>query len=679
MSITAYIILSTFISREDYISVFMVIIILLVFLLSWGVNRLTLLRIRKGASMSKEISNIIQQTLNISNNYVVKLNIRERHAINLHGNLLPEEGLGYQEGFDYIHPDDRDIYREFVIRLTKGGYTTDECTFRWDMSGKKHLGEWRYMHDQGVVEFANRGSKMPTNMFFTLTDVTEQIEQEKKEKEMSNKYRLMFEQSIVGLAFYDQDGKLLTANQKMREILKFQSEEDPYYYDNTIYDLPTFRNLLNNKHIEDLYFCTKSVIIERGVNCYTEMRVHPIYDNQQELHYITFSIRDVTQERELYLQNRKNDLEIRQANEDILQYETELQYLMDLCDMRFFRVSLEDKTCTFYKSMGQPESKMTIKEVITHFVDSPFRQGLEEYETYFNVPRTDLTHMRPFFHEGEELQWNFIDSVPSFDENGKMTGTYGVVRNVSNLIEKQERLKEETERAKESGLKKSTFMANMTHEIRTPLNAIVGFSDVLPMLSTTEEKQEIIRVIMNNCDMLLRLVNDILAVSALDNSGIEIKPAKLDFAKAFNDMAISLEQRVQAPGVQFIAENPYDSFITILDSGRMQQIFTNFVTNAVKYTTKGHIKIGYQREERKGVQGIYLYCEDTGAGIPKDAQSKIFDRFVKLNDYVQGTGLGLSICKAITDSCHGDIGVDSMGDGQGSTFWAWIPCDEIKE
>jgi signal transduction histidine kinase len=336
-------------------------------------------------------------------------------------------------------------------------------------------------------------------------------------------------------------------------------------------------------------------------------------------------------------------------------------------------------TCTFYKGMSEPEKTMSIKEVITHFVDSPFRKGLEEYETYFKVPRTDLTHMRPFFHEGENLQWNFIDSVPSFDENGKMTGTYGIVRNVSELMEKQERLKEETERAKESGLKKSTFMANMTHEIRTPLNAIVGFSDVLPMLTTPEDKQEIIRVIMNNCDMLLRLVNDILAVSALDSGGIEIIPSKIDFAKSFNDIAISLEQRVQAPGVQFIAENPYDSFITILDSGRIQQIVTNFVTNAVKYTTEGHIKIGYRSEDRNGIHGIYIYCEDTGTGIPEEAQLKIFDRFVKLNDYVQGTGLGLSICKAITDSYHGDIGVDSKGEGHGSTFWVWIPCDEIKE
>ena len=220
---------------------------------------------------------------------------------------------------------------------------------------------------------------------------------------------------------------------------------------------------------------------------------------------------------------------------------------------------------------------------------------------------------------------------------------------------------------------KSTFMANMTHEIRTPLNAIVGFSDVLPMLTTPEEKQEIIRVIMNNCDMLMRLINDVLAVSELEGGSIRIQPIETDFAKDFNDMCISLSQRVQIPGVEFIADNPYNSLVTIIDKERIHQVLTNFVTNAVKYTQQGHIKVGYEYRMMEG-DGLYLYCEDTGAGIPKEDQAKVFERFVKLNDYVQGTGLGLNISRAIAESCKGHIGVNSEGEGKGCTFWVWIPC-----
>ena len=663
----------------DVLSVLMVVVIFIVSVITWAVNRISLLRVRQGVGKIKEISAIMQHTLDMGKNYVLMLDIRHQHAINIHGHLLPDSGMDYEESFELIHPDDRHLYREFIKRLAMGEKETDECIFRWDMSGEKRLGQWRYMEDQGIAEYANAAGIRPIHIFCTLTDRTEQILFEKEEQEMANKYRRIFEQSLTGLAFYDMDGRLLTTNKKMREILNFQSEKDPYYYEKSLFDMPTFRDFLSNRHVEELYFCTKSIIIERGVNCYTEMRVHPIYKDDGELYCITFSIRDVTQERELYLQNKKNSHDIRVANEAIQQYENEIQYLMDTCNMRFFRCSRAERTCTFYKGMTTEVNTMSFDELIEHFIDSPFRQGLVDYDTYFNVQRTDLTKMHPLFHEGEKMQWNFIDSVPFFDENGEMLGTYGIVRNVNDLIEKQERLRQETERANDSGRLKSMFMANMTHEIRTPLNSIVGFSDVLPMLSTQEEKEEIIHVIMNNCDMLMRLINDILAISSLDAGGIRIEPAEIDFAKSFDDICESLKQRVQEPSVEFIKENPYDSFVTVLDDARIQQVITNFVTNAVKYTHEGHVKVGYRYEPQTDTDGhgaLYIYCEDTGAGIAKEHQAKIFERFVKLNDFVQGTGLGLAICKAIVDACHGEIGIESEGEGHGSTFWIKIPCEK---
>ena len=660
----------------DGISLLMVIIVFLTFLVSLGINQISLLRIRKHSDRVKDLTTIMQHTLNSSQNYVIRLSIHDQIGFNMHGDFLPEDGMSFQDSFKYIHPDDRDKYKEFVFSLVNGKEMGD-CTFRWDASKDKHEGDWRYIHDLGIGEYANPNQKQPTNIFCTLTDMTDQMKMENREIELTNRYRKIFEQGLIGLAFYDNTGHLITANQKMREILKFQSEDDPYYFNRTLYDMPSFRDVLYEHKPEELYFCTKSVIAERNVNCYTEIRVHPIYEHE-ELVYITFSIRDITQERELHLQNKKSDEIIRKTNEEIQRYETELQYLMESVNMRFFRTSFETKEVTIYKSMSQPENKLDLNTLFAHFVDDTYTtDSKDKLLEYFSKPHSMLSHMRPIFHEGDELEWNQIDVVPHY-ENGQLIGTYGIFRNVTALIQKQERLKEETERANESGMKKSTFMANMTHEIRTPLNAIVGFSDVLAMLSTPEEKQEIIRVIMNNCDMLLRLVNDILAISSLENAGIDIYPRQTDFAKDFNDTATAMAQRVMAP-VQFIAENPYTSFHTVIDSGRIQQVITNFVTNAVKYTHEGHIKIGYHTEERQGKNGLYFYCEDTGTGIPKESQEKVFERFVKLNDYVQGTGLGLSICKAIADKCEGEIGIISEGEGHGSTFWLWIPCEEIKK
>ena len=660
-------------TRVQGISLLMVLAVLVFFIISWVFNRISILRIRKNSESIQDLSTVMQHTLNVSNNYVVRLSMQDHIGFNLHGDFLPDEGMTYEESLEYIHPDDRRDYTAFLKRLMDGDKMS-ECTFRWDISREKHLGHWRYMHDSGIAEFRNKNLKTSATFYCTLTDKTEQIEQEKNQNQLTDKYRRVFEQSITGLAFYDKDGQLITANKKMQEILKFQSEDDPFYYGTSFYDLPVFREILNNRHIGDMFFCRKSTVIERNVNCYLEMLIHPIFDEDGSLVYITVSFRDITQERDLYLQNRVNDMIIRRTNEEIQQYETELQYLMEMCDMRYFRTSYKDHTCTFYKNMNAPEKQITLDELVEHFVNSPFGEGQENLENYFKEPRTNLMQMHPFFHEGKGLQWNFIDSVPSYDENGKQTGTYGIVRNVNALIEKQEQLKQETERANQSGLMKSTFMANMTHEIRTPLNAIVGFSDVLPLLSTPEEKQEIIRVIMNNCDMLMRLINDVLAVSELEGGKIRIQPVDTDFARDFNDMCLSLSQRVQAPGVEFISENPYTSLTTTIDKERIHQVLTNFVTNAVKYTQQGHIKVGYQYLEKDG-GGLYIYCEDTGSGIPKEHQAKVFERFVKLNDYVQGTGLGLNISKAIAESCNGKIGLISEGEGKGCTFWIWIPCE----
>ena len=270
-----------------------------------------------------------------------------------------------------------------------------------------------------------------------------------------------------------------------------------------------------------------------------------------------------------------------------------------------------------------------------------------------------------------------INCIPEYDKDGKLLGAFGVWRNINDLMHKQDQLRKETKRARESGEMKTLFLANMTHEIRTPINAIVGFSEVLSSLPGVEEKKEVIQIIKNNCDMLLRLINDILTASSLESGHMDIRPVEVDFAKSFNELFESLRPRVQEPGVEFIKDNPYTTLPIKVDVDRMAQVITNFVTNAVKYTHQGHIKLGYHTETRtvEGQQreGLYAYCEDTGAGISPESQQKIFERFFKVDDFVQGTGLGLSICKAFTDACHGDIGVISEGKGKGSVFWMWIP------
>ena len=643
----------------------------IVFILVVFFNRLILQRVRHASQLSSNTNSVMQQALKISEDHVVYYNIASKYTDKLYGHMIPDEGISAEDWKAHVHPEDLPHVLDQLHQIIDGKLKSAEFNYRWnfDYSGGRPI--WGYMHNVSVGEYLP-GMTRPVGIVSTLVDETELLLQQEKEDEMHQRYKLIFEESIIGLSFYDPDGWLLDANKQMRTICNFDSENGDEYFSNAnLFEAAPFREFLDKNHVDEHWICSRSDVPERDMHLYLEIRVHPIHDKNGKLTYIALAVRDISEEREMYLQSKLNDIQIQEANEKIQRYEMELQYMMEACDMRAWRITYRNGTVQFLKGLSNIEREMTFEEYATYFIDdyAELATKLAEPEKYFTKPFTVLRKMHPIFHTNGDVQWNQINSVPIFDSEGKLVGAFGLIRNMTKYIQTQEQLKHETQRANESGRLKSVFLANMTHEIRTPLNAIVGFSDLLQMMTTTEEKRELIHVIHNNCDMLLRLINDIMAISAMDSNGLIMSPADTDFAQAFNEICQSLAQRVENPKVAFVKDNPYKTLLTHLDIGRMTQVITNFVTNAVKYTQEGHIRVGYQIKDN----GIYMYCEDTGTGIPKEQCAKVFDRFVKLNDYVQGTGLGLSICKAIADRCNGKIGVDSEV-GQGSTFWMWIPC-----
>ena len=262
-----------------------------------------------------------------------------------------------------------------------------------------------------------------------------------------------------------------------------------------------------------------------------------------------------------------------------------------------------------------------------------------------------------------------VFATPIFNEQGDVDG---VVIRVDDVTERQHmigELEKARNRAEQSDKLKSAFLANMSHEIRTPLNAIVGFSDLLMVTEDQEEKEEFIQIINANNELLLKLINDILDLSKIEAGSVELKYEDFDLAVYFNELAASMHRRVVNPQVRLVPMNPYETCTVRLDKNRLAQILTNFVTNAIKYTSEGMIEMGYEK-----VGGsIRLYVRDTGIGIPDDKKDKVFHRFEKLDEFAQGTGLGLSICKAIVEACRGEIGFESEFD-KGSLFWAVLPC-----
>ena len=621
----------------------------------------------------------MMMALNISGNHVMCFNLKDNIVYDLHGKAMFGNNVGIEVCYTYIHPDDRERFRTFVERLKDGTDKVGECHYRWDYnySGKGEP-DWHDMYGRAMAEYEDG---KPVNIIATLTDETEVKRKEREVEELSKRYRSIFENSIIGMSFYSPEGWLLDANRIMRQICHFDSDtSDEFFSKMNLFDVMPFNEVLDRDHPDDYWACSLSIVPEREMRVYLEISVHPIYDENGKLMYISVTANDVTEERNMYLNVMENDARMKKINEAIKNYEAELRYMLEASKMQSWRISLERDTLEFYSGLNTVVRSFNLKQMQKIFVDQEgdFVKALSNPSEALKKPLVYVGQMHPMVTlSSTENQWVQINCIPEYDKQGKLLGAFGVWRNINDLMRKQDQLRNETRRAHESGQLKTLFLANMTHEIRTPINAIVGFSEVLSSLTAEDEKKEIIKIIKNNCDMLLRLINDILTVSSLETGQMDIKLVEVDFAQAFNVLFESLRPRVQEPGVEFVKDNPYATLPIKVDFERVSQVITNFVTNAVKYTHQGYIKLGYRMETRtiegKQREGLYAYCEDTGDGILPEAQPKIFERFYKVNDFVQGTGLGLSICKAFTDASHGDIGVISEGKGKGSVFWMWIP------
>ena len=617
--------------------------------------------------------------LNISGNHVMCLDLKENRVYDLHGKAMFGNNVGIEVCYNYVHPDDCEKFRSFIRRLSDGTDMEAECHYRWNYN---YTGQgepdWHDFYLRAIAEYEDG---KPVNIIATINDETETKRKEREVEQVSERYRSIFENSIIGMSFYTPDGWLIDANRIMRKICNFDSDTgDAFFSKVNLFDMTPFNEVLDHEHPEDYWACSLSIIPERNMRVYLEISVHPIYDENDKLMYISVTANDVTEERNLYLNVMENDARVKEMSQSIRNYEAELRYMLQASKMQTWRISLERNVLEFFTGLNTVARSFSLEQMLKIFVDqeNDFVKALKNPEEALSKPLVYIGQMHPMVTQSStENQWVQLNCIPEFDEQGKLLGAFGVWRNINDLMRKQDQLRKETKRARESGEMKTLFLANMTHEIRTPINAIVGFSEVLSSLTGAEEKKEVIQIIKNNCDMLLRLINDILTASSLESGHMDIRPVEVDFAKTFNELFKSLQPRVQEPGVEFIKDNPYDTLTIKVDVERVSQVITNFLTNAVKYTHQGYIKLGYRMETRtvEGQQreGLYAYCEDTGAGILPESQTKIFGRFFKVDDFVQGTGLGLSICKAFTDACHGDIGVISEGKDKGSVFWMWIP------
>lgn len=479
---------------------------------------------------------------------------------------------------------------------------------------------------------------------------------------MQNKIlSLIPEYLSLGVVFYDKDGYLKYANNvalnmfstTMEQVLDINIFDDPNI---TAEDKAELKKGVNVSFETDYDFdlCGETFFNTgiRGIRKYFVTKVVIMQGEAGEVQGYLLTCEDVTEKKE---QEKK-----------IKSVQKELALALNAGKLASWNYRLEDSM--FYKFDYYIEN---IEKRSLEFIRERIHpEERERFETLLNaiIRKEELltnSIILRIKEDGEEdYRYCNFTYCPKEDEAGRVVVITFIQQDITEDIIYQQNLILAKNRAEEADKLKSTFLANMSHEIRTPLNAIVGFSELLSDTDEPSEKNEYKQLIETNSDILLRLIGDILDLSKIEAGSIDIKRQDLDLLQLCNELYLSFQQRIKNPAVTLKLINPYSKCIAEFDKYRFIQIFTNFVTNAIKYTPSGEIVMGYECEPGK----VRLYVKDTGIGIPDKKKNRIFSRFEKLDNFAQGTGLGLSICKAIADATNGEVGFESE-ENVGSEFW----------
>ncbi|MDD4819651.1 MAG: transporter substrate-binding domain-containing protein [Flavobacteriales bacterium] len=566
------------------------------------------------------------------------------------------QGLPFEKMLLNVHPDDREAIKKMFFDVKEGKTKNEHHEMRYNTSGK--YDQYNDYYDIYVMSEDEESDAAPEKLVGYMQNITK-----RKQAEKALAKNDVFLKEIMDAIPFPVQVKDVENGGRYTFWNKKSTEE----YGNAIFK--TEYDIMNAKDAER--------ISEIDANVYYTGKT---YSNRED--FITNngkSHRTYVQKSVIYSEGRRQILIVRWDINELLSLQDDLLKANKLNEM-----ILNNASSGFvYISPDYKVEWENMSSLIGHGQTSRYIPGHLCFKTVHGkeAPCEDCIMQRAFnekscqYMEIKEDDGTIIKMVanPVFNEEGTAEGLVLRADDITVSRRMHEEVRINKEKAELANKLKSAFLANMSHEIRTPLNAIVGFSELMKTATLQEERDEYGRIISTNSDILLSLINEILDLSKIEAGCMELKNAHFDLSTMFRELEMTFSQRMH-PGVKLICEIPYQNCIVNLDKKRMTQVVINFTSNAIKFTKEGSITMGYSFEK----DILCIYVKDTGCGIKKEKQDRVFGRFEKLNDFAQGTGLGLAISKSIAEANKGIIGFDSVED-KGSTFWIKIPCHPVTE
>ena len=477
----------------------------------------------------------------------------------------------------------------------------------------------------------------------------------------------------VGIELYNKEGVLVDLNDKELDLFHVDSKEELLginIFENPVFPEEMKERLRNNEDADFTFRYDFSKLGEYYSNNKAEgtidlvTKVTTLYDeNHNPVNYLLINA---------------DKTETTVAYNKIQEFEEFFELIGDYAKVGYAHFNILSKQGhaqkSWYKNIGE-EYGTPLSEIIgTYKSFHPDDRDLilQFFEEVQKGNADKLSHKIRVFRENGECTWTHVNLfVRKYAPQDKVIELISINYDITDLKQIEEMLVNERDRAEASDRLKSAFLANMSHEIRTPLNAIVGFSSLLASAENVVEKELYNSLISHNNELLLNLINDIIDLSKIEAGYLELHQNWFNLTELL-DKCVAEYARLLPSGVELLTSYPEHDALVELDKLRIKQILNNFLSNALKNTTRGHVEVFYEIDKHC----VRIGVKDTGRGIPQNMLEKIFERFEKVDSFAQGVGLGLSICKSIVDKMNGRIQVYSQL-GLGTTFIAELPCHSI--
>ena len=480
----------------------------------------------------------------------------------------------------------------------------------------------------------------------------------------------IFKYLPIGIELYDMDGVLVDLNDKELEMFHIEKKEDVLginIFDNPIFPKEMKERLKKN---EDADFTFR----------YDFSKVGSYYQNTQKQGTIDLMTKVTTlynseHQPINYLLINADKTETTVAYNKIQEFEEFFELVGDYAKVGYAHFNILSghgyAQKSWYRNVGEADETplSDIFGTYRHFHPDDRALLIRFLDDARKGLTTQLSKEMRVLREDGTYTWTHVNLlVKKYAPQDRIIEIISINYDITELKRTEEMLVKARDKAEASDRLKSAFLANMSHEIRTPLNAIVGFSSLLTSTENAAEKELYNSLIGHNNKLLLNLINDVIDLSKIESGYLELRPDWVNLTELLDESVAEYAHQVPS-GVELLTNYPAHDSLVELDKLRIKQILSNFLSNALKNTTTGHVEVFYEVDH----QSVRIGVKDTGRGIPQNMLEKIFERFEKLDSFAQGAGLGLPICKLIVEKMNGRILVDSQL-GIGTTFIIELPC-----